>query len=223
MMAAIKKSDAQLQDDVTRALRGDTRVQATDLGVAVTGGVVTLTGTVQTGAQRVAAQRAAHRVGGVLDVANDLAVRPFGSPARTDADIARAVRNTLDWDTRIAHGQVTSTVTAGRVTLAGAVDHWSQRDDAEEAVRYLAGVTAVTNDITVKAPPVSEGDVRRAIAEALQRHAAREANHIDVRVFDGNVTLEGAIDSWSVREAAVGAAGAVPGVRAVSDRLRTAP
>jgi osmotically-inducible protein OsmY len=223
MMTTFKKSDAQLQDDVTRALRADTRVQATDLGVAVTGGAVTLTGTVETGAQRVAAQRAAHRVAGVLDVANELAVRPFGSPARTDADIARAVRNTLEWDTRIPCEHVTSAVTAGHVTLAGVVDHWSQRDDAEEAVRYLSGVTSVTNDITVKAPPVTAADVRRSIAEALQRHAAREAAHLEVRVFDGAVTLEGFVDSWSVREAAVGAAGATPGVRAVSDRLRTTP
>jgi osmotically-inducible protein OsmY len=218
-----RKSDAQLQDDVIRALRRDPRVQASDLGVAVTDAAVTLTGAVETGAQRLAAQRATLGVAGVRDLANELVVRPAGSPARSDADIARAVGHTLAWDSRVPHGSVTSTVTAGHVTLAGLVDHWSQRDDAEEAIRHLTGVTGVTNDVVVRAPAVADVDVRRVIAEALQRHAAREAQHIEVRVFDGQVTLEGPVDSWLVRQAVVGAVGAMPGVRAVSDRLHTLP
>ena len=69
------KSDSDLQQDVLRELSWDSRVEETEVGVEVDRGVVTLTGTVSSWAIRVAAQEAAHRVAGVLDVANDIKVK----------------------------------------------------------------------------------------------------------------------------------------------------
>ena len=83
----IKRTDAQFQQDVLQELRWDTRVKETDVGVEVDRGIVTLTGTVDSWAARLAAQDAAHRVAGVLDVANDLRVKLPTSTERTDADI----------------------------------------------------------------------------------------------------------------------------------------
>ena len=67
----VKRTDAQFQQDVLQELRWDTRVKETDVGVEVDRGIVTLTGKVDSWAARLAAQDAAHRVAGVLDVAND--------------------------------------------------------------------------------------------------------------------------------------------------------
>jgi osmotically-inducible protein OsmY len=64
-------------------LKWDTRVNEAEIGVSVTRGVVTLTGTVGSWGRKMAAQDAAHRVNGVLDVANDIRVKPAGSYART--------------------------------------------------------------------------------------------------------------------------------------------
>ena len=91
-----KKTDAQFKAEVVQELRWDTRVKETAVGVEVDRGIVTLTGTVDSWAARLAAQEAAHRVAGVLDVANDLHVKLPTSTERTDADIARAVRSALD-------------------------------------------------------------------------------------------------------------------------------
>lgn len=220
MGTLINKTDAQIQDDVVRELRWDTRVNATDIGVEVSSGVVTLTGTVDSWARRTAAAEAAHRVAGVLDVANDVRVRPIGSLERTDADVARAVRHALEWDARVPDRQIRSTVTAGAVALEGTVETWSQREDAEAAVRNLAGVTSVSNALIVQPQQVSEAELRRAIRQALERHAAREAQHVEMRIYDGRVTLEGTVHSWSERRAIVGAAGATPGVRSVHDLLQ---
>jgi osmotically-inducible protein OsmY len=67
---------------------------------------------------------------------------------------------------------------------------WSQSYDAERAVENLIGVKGVMNRITVKPPRPVTGDVRKAIEQALERRAEREAKHInDVR--DGVVTLTG--------------------------------
>ena len=150
VQAAMKKTDAQIHHDVLKELKWDSRVDQTEVGVQVASGVVTLTGTVTSWAKRVAAQEAAHRVMGVLDVANDITVKAPGGPAPTDTDIAQAVRRALEWDVFVPDDKITSTVTDGWVTLEGTVDSWSQRTDAERAIRNLAGVKFVVNKITVK-------------------------------------------------------------------------
>jgi osmotically-inducible protein OsmY len=125
-------------------------VEETDVGVEVDAGIVTLSGTVSSWGKRHAAAEAAHRVRGVLDVANDIVVKLPGTPGRTDTDVARAVRNALAWDVFVPDTQIRSTVSDGVVTLDGEVENQAQADDAEKAVRNLAGVRAVMSLISVK-------------------------------------------------------------------------
>ena len=157
MSQAIKKSDTQIHHDVLEELKWDSRVDETEVGVQVAGGVVALTGTVTSWAKRVAAQEAARRVIGVLDVANDIAVKVPDGFMRSDTEIAQAVRQALEWDVFVPNERITSTVTDGWVTLEGPVERGSQRDDAERAVRNLTGVKMVVNKITV----TPEADDRR--------------------------------------------------------------
>jgi osmotically-inducible protein OsmY len=152
-------SDVDIQHAALRALERDTHVKATDVGVSVHVGVVTLTGMVSTYAERVAAQAAAHRVAGVLDVANDLQVRIPGMLNRTDTEIALAVRRALGWDAPVPHEHIESTVSDGWVTLTGSVDSGSQREDAERAVRKLVGVCGVINELVVQGPLSKAEDV----------------------------------------------------------------
>jgi osmotically-inducible protein OsmY len=148
-MVAMKKTDSEIQKDVLGELEWDTRVRATDVGVAVDRGVVTLSGNVDSWAKREAAQEAAHRVAGVLDVANDLEVQLPASGRRSDTDIARAVRDSLEWDVLVPDSRIRSTVYKGEVTLEGDVDFDTQRGDAARAVRNLLGVTRVINRLEV--------------------------------------------------------------------------
>jgi osmotically-inducible protein OsmY len=223
MAQLIKKTDSEIQQDVLHELKWDTRVEETDVGVEVDNGIVTLTGTVDSWAKRMAAQEAAHRVRGVLDVANDIEVKLPGSAGRTDTDVARAVRNALEWDVFVPEAKIRSTVSDGRVTLEGDVDYWSQRDDAEKAVRNLAGVRGVINKIAVKPQMFLAADVRKSIESALERRAEREAKDVEIKVHDGRVTLSGLVRSWAERQAVIGAVKGTPGVRVVEDHLRTDP
>ena len=221
MAHAMKKTDTQIHHDVLEELKWDSRVDEKEVGVQVEGGVVTLAGTVSSWAKRLAAQEAAHRVIGVLDVANDLKVKTMG--AHTDTEIAQAVRRALDWDVFVPEDKITSTVSDGWVTLDGTVERGSQRSDAERAVRNLAGVKIVVNKIAVMPPKPVPGDVRKAIEQALERRAEREAQRIQVEVRDGRVTLTGSVHSWAERKSVVSAVRFTPGVRAVEDHLRTGP
>lgn len=215
----MKLTDAQVKQAVLRELRWDTRVEETDVGVEVDAGVVTLTGTVSSWAKKVAAQEAAHRVAGVLDVANDVAVKIPGSAGRTDTEIAQAVRQVLEWNVFVPDKRVRSSVSDGWVTLDGDVDFWTQRDDAEMAVRNLAGVIAVSNKIEIKPPKGVSTEVQKAIEEALERQAEREAKRIKLDVHDGRVSVSGTVHSWAEREAVIGAARGTTGVRRVEDHL----
>lgn len=221
---ATTKTDAQIQQQVLKELAWDPRVEETEVGVSVQHGVVTLSGTVTSWAKRMAAQEAAHRVGGVLDVANDIIVKIPGGLGRSDTEIAHAVRNALEWDVFVPDKHIQSTVSNGWVTLTGAVETVSEREDAARAVRNLTGVHGVVNQITVRHPKVAPERIRAAIEEALERRAEREARRIDVSVGpDGEVTLTGRVRSWAEREAVVASARYLRGVPAVTDRLRIDP
>ena len=153
-------------------------------------------------------------------MANDVRVRVGGGLARTDTEIAQAVRLALEWDVFVPEEKITSTVTEGRVTLEGTVDTWSQRADAERAVRNLSGVALVVNKLAVEPRKPVTGDVRHAIEQALERRAEREARHIRVDVKGGTVTLSGPVHSWAERKSIVAAARFTRGVQAVEDHLQ---
>lgn len=220
---AIVKSDSQIKGDVLNELKWDSRVDETDVGVQVKEGIVTLTGSVNVYARKIAAREAAHRVHGVLDVVDELQVKVPGIGARTDTDIARAVRDALEWDAFVPDEKIRSTVSLGIVTLEGAVQTWSQRADAERVVRGLAGVRGVIDQITVAAKAVDTTRLKTDIEEALERQAEREARRIGITIKDGVVLLTGRVRSWVEKETIDRVVGFAPGVRRVDDRLVVDP
>jgi osmotically-inducible protein OsmY len=143
------KSHSEIARAVMNELKWDTHVDEANISVHVDGGIVSLTGTVSTWAERSAAAGAAHRVTGVLDVANELDVVPSSKASRSDNEIAHAVRQTLDQSKFIPASRIRTTVSNGFVTLEGDVDLWSQREDAARTIRELAGVVDVVNKLEV--------------------------------------------------------------------------
>lgn len=223
-MPAKKKPDWDLQQDVACELAWDTRVSPTEIGIAVKGGVVTLTGIVDSWAKACAVDEAAHRVAGVVDVVNELVVELPGNSSRTDSEIARAVRQVLEWDVTVPDRQIRSSVSHGTVTLEGTVPFWSARRDAERAIERLTGVKHVVNRIeVVPDQPVDAGEARRAIEQALARHARREAHHLDIQTVDGTVTVTGVVQSVAESEAVAGALRGTRGVRQVVNGLVIQP
>lgn len=217
------RTDAQIQQDVLDELAWDTRVDPAEVGVEVDNSVVTLTGTISSWAKKLAAEEAAHRVAGVLDVANDLVVKLRGAARRTDTEIAAAIRQALLWDVFVPEDEIQTTVSDGIVTLRGTVEYPSQREDAARAIRNLAGVCGIENQITVKQADMLKATLKAAIRDALERRAERDAARIQLEVDEGRVTLSGAVHSWTERQAVIGAARGTPGVEAVIDKLHVSP
>lgn len=212
------KTDAELRSDVMDELDWDPSINATGIGVIVKDGVVTLTGHLDTFAEKYAVERAVRRVFGVKAIAMELDVKLSSSHKRSDSDMAAAATHALAWNALVPGDRVTVEVEHGWVTLRGEVDWKFQRDHAERAARSLVGVRGLTNSIRVK-PQVTSLDVASRIEAALARQSAREAKRIQVSVDKGIVTLQGKVHCWAEREAAAGAALAAEGVAEVVDQL----
>ena len=219
----LRKTDAQIRQEVLRELKWDSRVAWGGIEVEVQDGVVTLTGAVPTYPKKLAAEQAAHRVMGVLDVADDIEVRVSDDMLRTDTEIAQAVRSALEWDVLVPDEKIQSTVSDGWVTLEGDVTCLREREDAERAVLRLAGVVGVINKIAVSPPKVDPEELRESIEQALERRADRQADRLRIEVADGEVGLWGRVHSWREKRAVLGSIMHAPGVRAVNDHLRIDP
>ena len=213
------ETDADLKRDVTAELAWDPAVTSNAIGVAVKDGVVTLSGHLETFADKHAAERALGRVAGVKAIALELDVKLSFDHQRSDTDIAVSAEQTLKWSILVPVEAIRLTVDHGSVTLQGEVEWDYQRRSAEKAIRPLMGVVGISNEITLRVRPRAT-DLSRKIQEALTRQTLREAKQIQVAVDGTTVTLSGTVHSWHERDAVQGVAWAAPGVHAVINELR---
>lgn len=218
---ANEKTDEEIQRDVLAELKWDARVLPNEIGVAVEGGVVTLTGHVDSFYKKWAAEDAAHRVRGVRAVANDLQVDLPSTSERTDDQIAAAAATALEADALLGPRHLQLTVSDGWITVKGEVEWCFERDDAERLLRRLWGVKGVTNLITVRARPTPT-ELKDKIEQALHRLAELDARCIDVEIEGSKAILKGTVRSWAERDEAERTVWTAPGITQVEDELQVA-
>ena len=212
------RTDQQIQKDVVDELAWDPRVIAQGIGVNVTNGVVTLTGHVDTYYKKWSAQDAAHHVRGVRAVANELHLKLASTAQRTDEEIATAAMHAIEGDATLGD-KLRVTVSQGIVTVSGEVEWNLQKEDAERALRRLAGVRGMTNSITVRQRS-TPAEVKDKIKRALERLAVVDASSVSVEVQGSKAILSGNVRSWSEREQVARTAWVAPGISQVEDQIR---
>ena len=211
--------DRELRERVLEELEWDPRIDPSRLHVRTNDGAVSLRGTVTTYSQRLAAVRAAERVRGVKAVADDIEVVLARDVARGDSELAAEIVRERTWNTALPP-TVYVEVRSGHVVLEGYVAHPHERDEAERAVRHLAGVQGVTNSIEVcPHPESSAADIEGQIQEAIKRSAVLEAHSITVTKIDDVVRLEGAVNSIAERKTAQRVAEGAAGVAKVENNI----
>jgi osmotically-inducible protein OsmY len=216
-MTTITMTNREIQQAVEEELLWDPAIMPASVGVTVSDGAVTLTGTVSTLSSRLAAVKAAKRVKGVRAIADDIVVQTVDAFDRTDQEVARFVEHALEWNAVVPE-TVRATVRYGAVTLEGKVTWDYQRRAASRAIEHLDGVTRVVNNIELDETPTPK-DLKKRITAALHRSADLDARSIVVESKDGEVWLSGTVVSWADRERAEAAAWAAPGVTVVHDDI----
>lgn len=212
------KTNEQLRADVESELNWDASVLDSGIVVSAKSGVVTLSGHVPSYIDKIGAEKAVKSVAGVVAVANDIEVKPGSAGQRSDSEIATAAVNALKSSVAVPAERIKVIVSDGWITLEGAVTQWYQKSAAQSAVHHLWGIKGVTNNITLE-PVATSSNVRGKIQRAFQRHAAIDANKVNIEVSDGTVTLSGEVHSWHEKDDAETAAWCAPGVKSVRNNL----
>ncbi|MDR5709289.1 MAG: BON domain-containing protein [Armatimonadota bacterium] len=158
-----RPADTRRHRRVVRELQVDTRVDPERVQARVENGIAILTGRVSGAVEKFAAQEAAHRVPGVLDVVNHLSVQGLHPAPASDLELARAVRRALRRHLP-THQRVRSAVECGWVTLTGTVPSGEDRERVEELVQAIPGVRGVVNMLAIEGSCVPDrlGHVARA-------------------------------------------------------------
>ena len=216
------RSDSEIQKDVVAELKWEPSIHASEIGVAVKDGVVTLSGYVESFTEKWSAERIAQRVSGVRAVAEEIEVQLPGSSKRPDVQLADAAANALDWNVSVPKDRIQIKVQDGWVTLSGEVEWQYQKDAAFKSICCLMGLAGINNLITLK-ETIKPLDIRNKIEDAFQRSAVLDARGITVETVDSKVVLRGTVHSIQEKQEAWTAAWAAPGVRQVVNEINVSP
>jgi osmotically-inducible protein OsmY len=212
-----------LQEEIIEELAFDPIVNADDIGVTVTEGIVTLRGTVPSFTQKWEAEDAVKRVRGVRGIADELVVDLPTTHMRSDTDIALALERRFSSNGTIP-AAVKFIVKDANVTLTGEVPWYYQSQEAANEARRVIGVRGVANLITIKpVTTLTNDEIKRKIQSQFQRMADLDAKSVNVSVFDGTVTLTGTVRSWAEKEGAAQAAWRLPSVMRVDNYIEVSP
>lgn len=212
------KTDIEIQKDVLDELKWVPFLSATEIGVAVKNGVVTLSGTVDSYLKKTGAEDAAKRVLGVKAVAEDIVVKYVEGLAKNDAEIAEAILSALKWHSAINEEKIKIKVEDGIVTLDGEVDWEFQRSSAVMQIESITGVKRIINNITLKQGIIPK-ELKQKINSAFHRSATLDSDKINVEVIGNKAILTGKVRSWAEKNDAENAVWAAQGVSKVENNL----
>jgi len=196
------KSNADLQKDVQDAIKWEPLLNAAEIGVTAKGGIVTLTGVVDSYAKKTEAEDAAKNVAVVNAVVEKIKI-DFGMDwtKKNDNEIATEVLASLKLNWEVPNDKIKVTVENGWVTLEGDLEWNFQKESARKSVRNLMGVMGVSNNIKIKSE-THDAIEKKEIEKALNRNWAIANQDIHVQVEGTKVTLTGMVASLYQKEEA---------------------
>jgi hyperosmotically inducible protein len=154
------------------------------------------------------------------------AARKPGGGEKYAEGLAREVRHQLSVLPYVSvFDHIAFTMEGNNVTLTGQVVRHTLKTEAEAAVKSIAGVGTVANQIEELPASASDDELRRAVYRAiyedpvLSRYAVDELPSIHIIVKNGSVTLEGEVESEADRNRALVRAGFVANVSSVRNNL----
>jgi osmotically-inducible protein OsmY len=140
-----QRPDPEIARDAVAALKHELPYTYETMKVIVKDGWLTLEGTAEWNYQRVRAEEAVRRVGGIKGVSNLILLKPSVAPSEIKAKIEEAFRRSAEVDAQ----RITVEAHGSEVILKGSVRSWAERQEAERAAWRAPGVTKIDNRITI--------------------------------------------------------------------------
>ncbi len=224
--AFAQNDDAHLQQEVQKALSSS---RFKGIQPSVQNGVVTLNGTVDLFATKMAADQKVRHVKGMKALQDDIQVSgPEIPDQQLQAKLQQAIAYGLLGYVPVAFQAITVQVQNGVVTLGGHAAGPIAANDAVGIVENTKGVKDVVDNIQVDPLSPMDDGIRVRVFRAvygnpmLSRYAIDPEKPIRIQVANGHVTLLGVVDRQSEKDAAGIAANTVPGVFSVTNDIQVA-
>ncbi len=187
-------TDRAISDAIDDELSFDQAVDANDVNISVSDGIVTLSGKVENIIEKERAEKIAEMVRGVRSVVNDIEVEPFWG--RTDSEIEMDVEEALLYDPVTESWEVEADVDNNLATITGEVDSWQEKKLAGKVVKGVRGVVDVRNKLKVDFDEErTDEEIRTEIEESFRWDVKLDDGLIEVEVRDRKVKLDGVVGS----------------------------
>jgi hyperosmotically inducible protein len=220
--------NAQTDNNIQAQLQNELK-KYKNIQISVKNGVVDLEGTINDFATKEEIDKRAHRTKNVVAVRNNLKIA--GAGEMSDAQLQQKIVQKLQYD-RVGYGNAFNAISVnvqnGVVTLAGNALGPVAADSAVSLASHFPGVQDVINNIQVDPLSPMDDQSRRAVYRAiygypsLNKYAINPAQPIRITVVNGNVTLNGVVDSQADKNVAGIRANSVPGIFKVINNLQVA-
>ena len=227
--------DADLQRDVSGALADDPATGDYQVQCTVAGGVVTLTGMVQSWVEKQLVLRVLRGVRGVTTFVTEHLTIQEGEIVNSDEEITTQIRELLAWDIRVNSALVEVRTNEQVVYLTGTVGTATEKDYIIN-IAYQTGATRVdARDLFVaywalgselrreKFAPRANANIVNAVRVAIHRNPRVRCSETLVQALEGIVTLAGTVSDLRAREEAERDARLVVGVSDVHNLLKIRP
>ncbi len=141
---------------------------------------------------------------------------------KTDSQLQHDVMAELEWEPAVDHADIGVAVNDGVVTLSGYVKNFTEKLAAEKAVRRVAGVRAIAEEIKVRLASdskLADHEIAKRILDMIAWTVSIPNDAVKVKVEHGWVTLSGTVDWYFQSNEARKAAAKVSGVVGVSNLI----
>ncbi|MFZ2990363.1 BON domain-containing protein [Ideonella sp.] len=145
---------------------------------------------------------------------------------KTDKQLQQDVNAELQWEPSVHAERIGVEVKDGVVTLAGQVDSYAEKWNAERAAQRVAGVRAMATELKVHLDGLSartDSEIAASVENVLEWTTVLPSGAVKVLVEGGWVTLSGQLDWQYQRQTAADAVRNLMGVTGLSDQIKLAP
>jgi osmotically-inducible protein OsmY len=141
---------------------------------------------------------------------------------KSDTQLQQDVMAELTWEPSVHAAQIGVEVKDGVVTLAGQVNSYPEKWNAENAAQRVSGVKALVVNMEVRLPALSQRsdeDIARSVENTLEWMVPKGKDAVKVMVEHGQVVLTGEVEWQYQKTAAADAIRHLVGVTGVVNQI----